>query len=361
MAALRSHKDVEFAGVGGVEMVRHGLESLFPMSELSHMGLLEIIPHLPNLWSRLQQVVEDIKQRRPQVVVTIDCQDFSYQIAKRVKKLGIPVIHYVAPTVWAWRPGRARKIAQVYSHLLTLFDFEPDYFLPHGLEATWVGHPLGFQQPPRENINEFYQKYDLHADRPILCLLPGSRIKEVTRLGEMLYSLKQWLQQHYPEVQVIIPLAPAVCDVAAAYFPNCTLIAPEDKATAFRVSALAVAASGTVTLELALAQVPTLVVYRVNAVTAWLGRWLMKIPYVSLPNIILKAEVMPELLQEKCTVKHLVSALETWLKNPAHLEKSRQQLAQVRKHLCPAEGKQPSEIAAEIILKKFVASVCGGS
>ncbi|GAO98007.1 lipid-A-disaccharide synthase [Caedimonas varicaedens] len=182
MQALQRKSDVTFSGIGGMHMEQQGLRSLFPMSDLSIMGIFEVLPHIPHLLKRLGETEHDILKKRPDVVVTIDSPGFNFRIAKRLKKKGFPVIHYTAPTVWAWRPGRAKKAAKLLTHLLTLFPFEPPYFEKEGLFTTFVGHPLIEMDISPQRREGFRQRYGYTEEQPLLCLLPGSRQKEVDKL-----------------------------------------------------------------------------------------------------------------------------------------------------------------------------------
>ncbi|MDA0998848.1 MAG: lipid-A-disaccharide synthase, partial [Proteobacteria bacterium] len=184
MTALRAETGggVEFAGVGGAMMTAEGLTTLFPMSDLTVMGIAEVLPNILTILSRIRQTAADVAARRADVVVTIDAPDFCFRVAKRLKGKGIPLVHYVAPSVWAWRPGRARKIAALVDHVLCLLPFEPPYFQRVGLTATFVGHSILESGAGSGDGTGFRSRHGIPPSAPLLAVLPGSRGSEITRL-----------------------------------------------------------------------------------------------------------------------------------------------------------------------------------
>jgi lipid-A-disaccharide synthase len=323
MAALKARTggNVRFAGVGGAAMAREGLHSLVPIGELSVMGLLEVIPHLPRILGHMRRTVQAARSLRPAAVVTIDAPNFSLEVAKRLAGGGAPLIHFVAPSVWAWKPWRARRIAKYLDHLLTLLPFEPPYFERHGLATTFVGHPA-VEAPAGADPKVFRQSHGIPEAAPLLCVLPGSRRGETARLLPVFRDTLALLRARVPDLHVVVPTVPNVAeDVASAAqdwpVPSVVLRDPAAKYDAFAASYAALAASGTVAVELAVAGVPSVVAYRLSPLTAFLARRLLKVRYVSLPNILLDRAAQPELLQENCTPANLAGALERLLTDPA--------------------------------------------
>ena len=240
-------------GIGGDAMIQQGLTSLFPMQELSLMGITEILPHLPRLYHRFHQTVSDIICQRPDVLVTIDSPGFCHRVAKAAKKKlpHLKIVHYVAPSVWAWRPSRAKKLAQWVDHLVVLFPFEPPYFTVHGLATTFVGHPLLDQQISFDL--SFRERYNIVHNALVLVLLPGSRQGEIKRLLPTFCQTAQNLAQHYPSLHVVAPTLPTLSTqidqaLAATSLPYTIVTSPIDKYSAFYTSDVALAASGTVCL-----------------------------------------------------------------------------------------------------------------
>ncbi len=356
MAALkrRTGGAIRFAGIGGERMAAEGLDSLFPMHELSLMGLVEILPKARHLLRRIKQTADAVTDMRPDAVVTIDSPGFNMRLAKRLQGQGIPLIHFVAPHVWAWRPGRAVKVARLFDHLLTLMPFEPPYFTVHGLDCTFTGHPVVENGADRGDRDRFRVEHAIPADAPLLCILPGSRSAEIERLSPVFGETLQRLAATRPGLRAVVVAAPAVADrvreVAGAWsVPTVVVEGDQAKYDAFAACDAALAASGTVTLELGLAGAPMVVAYRVNAVTAWLGRRLIKIPYVSLLNVVLARKAVPEYLQEDCRADLLEAALAPLLDDPEAAAAQRRDCAEAAR-LVGLGGSPPSDRAAEAVL-----------
>ncbi|CCQ73974.1 lipid-A-disaccharide synthase [Magnetospira sp. QH-2] len=323
MAGLKSlyPEGVRFAGIGGPHMTGQGLDSLFPMTDLSLMGLAEILPHLPKLMRRLSEADADIRRLRPDVVLTIDSPGFCFRLAKRVRDLGIPLVHYVAPTVWAWKPKRAAKIARFLDHLLVLLPFEPPYFEKEGLATTFVGHSVIEGGADLGNGSAFRDKHGIEPTRPVLCVLPGSRLGEVSRHLPVFRDVVDQLCGERPGLAVVLPtvagVAEPVREAVRSWSCSVTVVEGErEKFDAFAASEAALAASGTVTLELALAGCPSVVAYRLNPLTAWLARRLIKVRFASLVNIIQEREVLPEFLQDRCQASLISPMLAQYLDDP---------------------------------------------
>ena len=307
--------EVTFAGVGGPMMMDAGLKSLFPMQELSVMGLTEVLPRLPGLIRRINQVTADIRARRPDLLITIDAPDFCFRVAKRLKGEGIPLVHYVAPTVWAWRPGRAKKVSAFLDHLLALLPFEPPYFEAHGLACTYVGHPVLESGADKGNGSAFRVARRIGADAPLMVLLPGSRAGEAARLLPVFTETVQRLRATVPGMHIVIPTVPAtrekVENAVTGLGMQVQLVGTDrEKFDAFAAADVALAASGTVALELAMAGTPAVIGYRMAPVTAFLARRLVRSPYANLVNIILGREAVPERVLEDCQPDLLAAEVE---------------------------------------------------
>jgi lipid-A-disaccharide synthase len=367
MRALKAqHPDMEFSGVGGMRMAEAGLRSLFPMEELSVMGIAEVLPKLLHILSRIRQTAREILKIKPDAVITIDAPDFCFRVIQKVKAktASIPCIHYVAPSVWAWRPGRAKKVAQFLDHILTLLPFEPPYFEEHGLEATFVGHPIVERASQRGDGARFRKKYGLKESQPILCVLPGSRMSELNRLLGKFAATVEIVLRHRPDTVIAIPTLPHLKKHIEKFFTgrgiNPILVDhDQEKFDCFSASMAAVAASGTVSLELALTDTPHVVAYKMSPMTAWLARKLVKTPYVNLVNILLQRPVVPELLQERCEpeliAKELLKLLEQKEARTAQLMDFREAL--IRVGLGDVES--PSQKAAKAVLSVIDKSGAG--
>ena len=356
MAALRrlSGGTMRFAGIGGPHMAEEGLASLFPMAELSIMGLTEVLPHIPRLLGRIRQTVTDVATRRPAALVTIDSPGFTFRVARRLKGTGIPLIHFVAPTVWAWRPGRAREIARFLDHLMVMLPFEPPYFEAVGLSCTFVGHPVVESGAGKGDGDAFRKRHGIAADTPVICVLPGSRRGETARLMPVFADTLALLAKRQPGLTAVVPtVATVAADVtaAAAGWPVPAVVVEGDveKYDAFAAAAAALAASGTVALELAMAGTPTVIAYRVNPLTAWLAKRLIRIRFANLVNLVMDREVVPELLQENCRPDRLAAAATHLMDDTAARETQVAAAGEAMSRL-GLGGPSPSERAALAVL-----------
>lgn len=366
MAAIQelTGGQVRFAGIGGPAMAHQGLESLFPMAELSVMGLVEVLPRAPRLLRRIGETVAAIRQLRPHAVVTIDAPGFCFRVAARLKramKNGAtvpPIVHYVAPQVWAWRPGRARTLAKIVDHLLVLLPFEPPYFEKYGLACTYVGHPA-FESGVRSGDGAGLRaKLGIGADDSVLCLLPGSRSSEVSRLLPVFQETVARLLRELPRLRIVCAAAAPVAEqirTEIATWPFAVHVADTDERfDAMAASDVALAASGTVTLELAAAGVPMVVAYRLNPITAWLARRLVRVQYATLVNLVLGRGAIPELLLEDCYPESLARALLRLLRNDAERQRQRVAMAEALARLGTG-GTRPSMRAAKAVLGMIAA------
>jgi lipid-A-disaccharide synthase len=348
MAALKAETGgrIRFAGIGGEQMTAEGLESRFPIHELAVMGFLEVVPHLLTILRRIRESVAAVKALRPDAVVTIDSPSFTLEIAERLKGEGVPLIHFVAPQVWAWKPWRAKSISRYLDRLLVLLPFEPPYFEKHGLKTHFVGHPAVEGAARREA--------DSTAEAPCLAVLPGSRRGEVAKLLPVFAEVVRGLLPRHPGLRVVIPTVETVAEVVRARtagwpLPVKVVRGAEAKAAAFRGANVALAASGTVALELAVAGVPTVVAYRLSGIGSFLDPKWLRVPFVSLVNLIAGREVQPEYLQRRCRSADILPAVERLLSDPAARQAQRDGAAGVVAALTPPEG-TPSQAAARAVL-----------
>lgn len=362
MRSLQTLSDghLRFAGLGGDAMEAEGLESLFPISEMAVMGIVEILPKAPMLLRRVWQTAEDAWKRQPAAVVSIDSKAFTMRVQKRLHQRraaaggqGPRLIHWVPPTVWAWRPGRAAAIARHLDHLLTLFPFEPPYFEAHGLSTTFVGHPAASQ--PAGNGAAFRGRFRLPKGAPVLGVMPGSRPGEVKRLLPVFRDVVARLAGRYQPLQVVIPTVPLVAEMVReatrSWRAPVTIVAdPRYKYDAFAACTVALAASGTVTLELTLAGVPTVVAYRVNALSAAIARRLIDPDAIVLTNKLLGRRVIPQFIQEECTADRLTVAVERLFDDPRARAEQGAASEAVRR-LLMAGGENPSDRAARTVLQ----------
>ncbi|MGE4064824.1 MAG: lipid-A-disaccharide synthase [Rhodospirillaceae bacterium] len=346
-----------FAGLGGHQMARDGFQSLFDVRELALLGVFEVLPKARKVLQRVAETVRDIETRKPDMLLTIDSWGFTGRVHERLTKKKSPVlrVRYVAPQVWAWRPKRAKQLAKWIHHLLALLPFEPPYFTVHGLPTTWVGHPVveaGFEQG---NGSRFRRLHHISEATKIIGVLPGSRSSEVSRLLPVFKDAVSILSERYGNLHVVIPTVPAVAAQVAQHFrgwaaPVVILEEANIRADAFAAFDVALAASGTVSLELAMARVPHVIAYRVNKMTALLFRMLTKLRRVNLVNILVGHEAVPERLQGMCRAEVLADDLAMLLRDEPRRAAQRADFAAALSKLTPP-GERPSRLAARTILE----------
>lgn len=321
---------VNFQGVGGALMEAQGMSSLFPIEELSVMGIAEVLPKLRGLFKRRDQVVEDIIGSGADVVVTIDSPDFCLRVARKLRKFSqVPVVHYVAPSVWAWRPKRTDRMVGIVDHVLALLPFEPPYMERAGLPCDFVGHPV-----VAEPLADLADAADFRAahglgEAPIVLALPGSRRGEVTRLTDVFGESLRKLVKIRPDIRVVIPAAAPVASLVQQQTKNWpgqpVILDPRgvnmdmalaEKRAAFAAADVALAASGTVSLELAANTVPMVVAYDMNWLSRKMIKAMLQIDTVTLVNLVSETRTVPEFLGDACKPEDIARALGELLTSP---------------------------------------------
>ena len=311
---MRQMRNAEFAGIGGAEMTACGLKSIFPMSDLSVMGVIEVLAHARTLSRRINQTVDVIIKYAPDTVLTIDSPGFARSVIKKLRKSararemiarGLRFHHVVAPQVWAWRPGRAKKYARTFDKLYAFFDFEVPYFTKYGLDTIAVGHPIaeGLIGGDKPRV----------ANDKIITLVPGSRMGEVKRLLPVFREFIEKIPNangYKFAIPVVETTAEYVKSVVANWNVRPEIVPAAARYDLYRRTYVAVVASGTVSAELAMLHVPAIVVYKMNRVTTWIGHLLIRVRWASLVNILLNRTVYPEFLGEKATAKNIVHAFD---------------------------------------------------
>jgi lipid-A-disaccharide synthase len=352
-----------FSGVGGEHMQEQGLKSLFSLGEIAVMGPVAILTRLPALVRRVYQTVDAAIAADPDVLIIIDSPEFTHPIAKRIRRRrpDIPILDYVSPSVWAWRPGRARKMRPYIDHVLALLPFEPEVHARlGGPPCTYVGHPLIEQLPWLENLDPapLAARLGLDPARPTLVVLPGSRRSEVTRLMPVFGEAIGRIATSCGPLEVILPVAASAKNVVEANLAGWSVTphlieGRNDRFRAFKLARAAFAASGTVTLELALAGTPMVVAYKVEPLSAPFLRRLITAESIVLPNLILGDNLIPELIQEDCTAEALAARLIPLLSDTPQRRGQEAALAAVPSRMAFAE-ETPSRAAARVVIDHLV-------
>ncbi len=357
MQALKQRiSTVSFVGAGGPDMQAAGCEVWVPSDELAVMGLAEVVAHLP----RLRRILLDLEARLladpPDLYIGIDAPDFNLRLERRLRARGIPTVHYVSPSVWAWRPGRVRILREACDQVLCLLPFEADFLHRHGVPATFVGHPLADAIQPGADPVTARRTLDLPLSGPVVAVMPGSRAGEVSRLGPVFAATLAWLAPRVPGLHAVVPVAmPALRPhLEALWTPAATGRVPihlidGQAQTAMAAADVVLLASGTATLEVMLVNRPMVVAYRLAPVTYALLKMLrlVRLQYFSLPNVLAGEGLVPEFLQGAATPAALGTAIMAWLESPAR----RAQLHERFAVLAAGLRLGASERAAEAVLK----------
>jgi len=346
---------VRFEGVGGQSMAREGLASLFPIEELSIMGLAAVVKQLPMILRRIRETAGEVTQASPDILVIIDSPDFTHRVARRVRARdpSIPIIDYVSPSVWAWRPGRARAMRAYVDHVLALLPFEPEeYRKLRGPPCSYVGHPLIEQIGVlRPGVDEQKRR---DQQPPVLLVLPGSRRSEINHHIKVFGETLGLLRAQQVPFELILPTMPHLQDAVGEGVKSWPVqprivVGEKEKRAAFRIAHAALAKSGTATLELAIAGVPMVAAYRAGAVEAWIMRRMISLNSVILANLVIGENVVPEFIQQDCTPEKLLPALREVLADSPLRQRQLEAFAKIDA-IMSTGNQPPSARAADIVL-----------
>lgn len=338
-----------FNGVGGERMQSNNFTSLFDMSDISIFGIFPVLRKLFFLMNKINDVVKDISQKKPDIIILIDSPDFNHRVAKKVKKYlpDVPIVCYVAPTVWAWRQGRAKKMSEYFDYLLSVIPFEVNFFEKYGLKTSYVGHPFIEKV---KNINDitFSEKYDLDKSKTII-FLPGSRKSEIERHSPVMVQAIDYLKDQNLNLNILIATGQKQLDQIRDYFTDIQIITDDyEKYSLFKKADFACAASGTVTLELGLTETPTIVIYKMDKLTWFFISKMVKVKFVSLVNLILGRESSKELLQDNFNKENLIDELSKLLSDEDGQKKQINDLKEFNA-IMNKNIDNPSENASKII------------
>ena len=347
----KRYPKARFVGIGGDEMIAEGFHSLVPLERLSVMGLVEVLGRIRELFSIRARLLEYFFTTPPDVVIGIDSPDFTLAIERRCREAGIPSVHYVSPSVWAWRQKRIFKIAKSVDLMLTLFPFEARFYEEHNVPVAFVGHPLADRIPMQPDTGAARKALGLNLDQPVLAVLPGSRGGEVERLGTLFLEASRWLQGRRPDIQLVIPCVnrdrekqvEGLVEALEVKLPV-TLVRGRSREV-MAASDVVLLASGTATLEAMLLKRPMVVGYRLSNLSYKLLSRLVKVPWVALPNLLAQQGLVPELLQDDATPEALGAAVLERMENT----EEREQLQQVFSELHESLRQNADERAATAI------------
>ncbi len=352
-AIRRMAPDYQFCGMGGSELRAQGVEILVDAARMAVVGLVEVLAHLKDIRAAMKTLENRLRQSRPSLLILIDYPDFNLILAAKAKKLGIPIFYYISPQVWAWRSGRVKKIRRLVDRMAVILPFEKEFYARHGMEVEFAGHPLLDSVNTSMSREDFLAGHDIPAGRTLVGILPGSRKKEIHAMLPIFLEAAQHLVRAGKKPFFLLPLAPTLkeSDLEENGLSQCGIdlkLISENRYDLMAACDLALAASGTVTLELAILDVPMVVAYRLSRLTYELGHRFIKVKYASLVNLIADRPLVPELLQNDAEPGRIAGELLTlWPGAPAR-EKMLQGLVEVRKQL---GGGGASERAARLALE----------
>jgi len=337
-AALKElQPGVRLYGVGGQAMAAAGVKILYDIKELSVMGFVEVVKKYPHIKGIFNKLVEILKMDPPDVLVTIDYADFNMRLAQAAKNLGIKVVYYIAPSAWAWRRGRAKTIAGCVERVASIFPFEAEVYREAGAKVSFVGHPLLDIVKPSMTREEAYRYFAADPAGPVITLMPGSRRQEIeTLLPEMLKALPLIRERHH-DLQVFLPLASTISrelveEMCERYKADIKIIVGNTY-DLLAISTFVIASSGTATLEAALLGTPAIITYKLSPLTWLLGKLLVKIPHIGLPNIVADKRILPELIQGEVQAEKIAAIAEEWLQDTGKLPRIREELRMMRRKL----------------------------
>ena len=339
-----------FNGVGGENMQSNNFRSLFDMSQISIFGIFPVLKKLFFLLRKINDVVNDIVQIKPDIIILIDSPDFNHRVAKKIKRYlpDIPIICYVAPTVWAWRHGRAKKMSKYFNYLLSVIPFEVNFFEKYGLKTTYVGHPF-IEKVKKIDDKNFSNQLDLLNGDKTIIFLPGSRRSEIERHSPIMSQAIEYLRSQDLKINILIATGHNQLNQIREYFPDIKVITDDnEKYSLFKIADFACAASGTVTLELGLTETPTIVIYKMDKFTWFFISRMVKVKFVSLVNLILGRESSKELLQDNYTKENLIDEINKLLFDSEIQKKQIEDLREF-KLIMKKNINNPSENASNII------------
>jgi lipid-A-disaccharide synthase len=355
-ALRRQPQNLEFFGCAGPRMQAAGVRPVVDAHSLAVVGLVEVVTHIPRIYGEYRKLLNAARTERPALAILTDSPDFHLRVARRLNKMGIPVFYLVAPQVWAWRKGRLPRMRRTIDRLLCIFPFEPEFFARHGVQATYIGHPLTRLVRPSAPRAELRRNFGVAQDTPLVVLLPGSRTGEAARHLPVLLETVARLRAAAPRApHFVLAVPPGTIPFSSSFrqrISAASIQLLEGKTWDALASAdVALAASGTVTIEAALLGTPLVAFYRVNQLSWWMGKALVRVPFYSMVNLVAGRRVVPELIQDRMTPQALAREALALLENGEKRENMRGELAEVARKLAGTE--HPLEVAAALVQQRL--------
>lgn len=342
---------IELLGVGGMKMSQMGVKIIIPYERLAVVGISEVFRKLPIVLSVLHKIKKIFKREKPNLLILIDYPGFNLRVARYAKRLGIKVLFYVSPQIWAWRYGRIKTIKKTVDHMAVLFRFEEKIYRQESIPVSFVGHPLvGIAHTTLTRL-ALCEKWKLSPQQPIIALFPGSRQLEITRLLPVMRDATRMIRNRFPDAQFVLPLAPNLTpkDVSSYLTPEITLV-QDETSNILSICTAAIAASGTVTLQIALQEVPFIIIYKITSLSYQIIKRLIKIPYIGLCNIVAEQRIVPEFIQDEANPKNMADAICRYLEDASYSQRVAHQLGSLKNKLsCENADQGIAELALSLL------------
>lgn len=350
----KQHPDIKGIGMGGAKMARAGIDICYDSANIAVIGVVEVLKHYGEIRRALKIMQQLLDKERPDLLVCVDYKEFNFKLARYAKRTGIKVLFYVSPQVWAWRPGRVKAYGEVIDMMAVIFPFETAYYDAENVPVRYVGHPSVDKVHPLHTRTEDLVSYKLNKNNPVVGLLPGSRANEIKRMLPVMLSAAEQLQVSFPGIQFVLPQADSISDaLLQAYLKSSNInvtVVKNQPYDVIQCCDAVMTTSGTATLEISLLTVPMVIVYKLAPSTYWLGRWLVNIPFIGLPNIVAGKAIVKELIQQEATPKNLAAEVRRILSDDQYAAQMRENLSQVKQLLGQGGGsKNMANLALEML------------
>jgi len=346
--------NIKGIGMGSAKMAQAGIDICYDSANIAVIGVVEVLKHYGEIRWALKIMQQLLDKERPDLLVCVDYKEFNFKLAKYAKSIGIKVLFYVSPQVWAWRPGRVKAYGEVIDMMAVIFPFETAYYDAENVPVRYVGHPSVDKVHPLHTKAEDLVSYKLNQNNPVVGLLPGSRANEIKRMLPVMLAAAEQLQVSFPGIQFVLPQADSISDALLQTYLklsniNVTIVKNQPYDVIQCCDAV-MTTSGTATLEISLLTVPMVIVYKLAPSTYWLGRWLVNIPFIGLPNIVAGKAIVKELIQHEATPKNLAAEVQRILSDDQYAAQMRENLSQVKQLLGQGGGsKNMAELALEML------------
>ncbi|MGZ5599853.1 MAG: lipid-A-disaccharide synthase [Methylobacter sp.] len=350
----KQQPDIRGFGMGGAKMAQAGIDIRYDSANIAVIGVVEVIKHYGEIRRALKLMQELVTAEQPDLLVCVDYKEFNFKLARYAKQLGIKVLFYVSPQVWAWRPGRVKAYGKVIDMMAVIFPFETAYYDAENVPVRYVGHPSVDKVHAQYSKDEDLTRFGLDRNKPVVGLLPGSRANEIKRMLPVMLAAAEKVRAGLPECRFILPQADSISDALLEQYirqsPLAVTVIKNQPYDVIQCCDAVMTTSGTATLEIALLTVPMVIAYKLSSITYWLGKWLVNTPFIGLPNIVSGKRIIKELIQHDATAENLAAEMTRILTDKVYADEMRQNLDQVKQQLGHGGGsKNMAQLALEML------------